>query len=275
MDLSEHNPTQRFSDRADFYQRYRPTYPRAAIDLIMGRGGLGASSLLVDVGAGTGISARLFAARGVPVVGIEPNAEMRRRAENTPVPAGQQSPQFRDGTGEATGLPDGAATVVLSAQAFHWCQADVALQEFARILQPGGWVALMWNERDETDALTAAYGDLLRALPDTAAIEGSRYSAGEPLLTSPLFEEAARHVFPSQQELDEEGMLGRAFSSSYVPQQGERADQLARDLRELFGRFQRRGQVALRYETSVYLARKRASADLLPSPPYSGERGWG
>jgi ubiquinone/menaquinone biosynthesis C-methylase UbiE len=258
MDLSQHNPTERFSGLADCYQRYRPSYPAAAIDLIVQRCGLGPASLLVDVGAGTGISARLFAARGVPVLGIEPNAEMRSRAEKTPVPPGQPVPRYRDGTGEATGLPDGGATAVLSAQAFHWCKAELALREFTRILQPGGWVALMWNERDETDAFTAAYGDLLRTLPDTASFEGTRYQAGEPLLTSPLFEQAARHDFASAQDLNKEGLLGRAFSSSYVPRQGERAEQLARDLRELFGRFQRQGQVALRYETSVYLAKRRS-----------------
>jgi len=257
MDLSQHNPTERFSGLADCYQRYRPSYPAAAIDLIVQRCGLGPSSLLVDVGAGTGISARLFAARGVPVLAIEPNAEMRSRAEKTPLPPGQPVPRYFDGTGEATGLPDGLATAVLSAQAFHWFQAERALREFARILQPGGWVALMWNERDERDAFTAAYGDLMRALPDTASFEGPRHRAGEPLLTCSLFEQAACQVFASEQELNEEGLRGRAFSTSYVPKQGERAEQLARDLRELFGRFQRQGQVALRYETSVYLARRK------------------
>src|ERR1043166_6631807 len=80
-DLSNCNPTGRFSGLADLYAKYRPSYPDAALDLIPTRGRLGPTSLLVDVGCGTGISSRLFALRGVPVLGIEPNADMRTRAD--------------------------------------------------------------------------------------------------------------------------------------------------------------------------------------------------
>jgi len=256
MTLSQHNPTGRFSGLAEGYQRYRPSYPAAAIDLIVQRGGLGPTALLVDVGSGTGISARLFAVRGVPVLGIEPNDDMRAQAESIAVPPGQPVPRYLAGRGEATGLADGCASAVLSAQAFHWVEAAAALREFHRILKSDGWVALMWNERDESDPFTAAYGEVIRAVPGAAAVEGPRRQAGEPLLASPLFEDGSRHTFVAEQMLDEEGLLGRAFSASYVPRHGPAAEAVARQLRELFARSQQRGQVVLRYETSVYLARR-------------------
>jgi SAM-dependent methyltransferase len=70
----------RFNDRAFDYVRYRPTYPAEAIDSILD--GLAASSELVaaDLGAGTGISARLLGDRGVRVVAVEPSAGMRQFA---------------------------------------------------------------------------------------------------------------------------------------------------------------------------------------------------
>src|SRR5262249_18125729 len=111
-DLSRMNPTDRFTGLADVYARCRPTYPAAAIDLIVARGGLGPGSLLVDVGCGTGISSRLFAERGVPVVGIEPNEEMRGRAAAQPLPPGAPAPSYCEGRAEAIGLPAGAADVV-------------------------------------------------------------------------------------------------------------------------------------------------------------------
>src|SRR5436305_13648679 len=81
-DVERFHPTTRFSGRADLYARHRPDYPAAARDFLIGRCGLGApGALLVDVGCGTGISARLFAARGVRVVGVEPNEDMRALAE--------------------------------------------------------------------------------------------------------------------------------------------------------------------------------------------------
>src|SRR5436853_7209266 len=129
-DLSHSNPTGRFTGLADTYARCRPTYPPAAIDLIVERCGLGPGSLLVDVGCGTGISSRLFAERGVPVLGIDPNDDMRGRGETERVSSGRPVPRYSRGRAEATELPDGCADAVLAAQAFHWFRADKALCEF-------------------------------------------------------------------------------------------------------------------------------------------------
>src|SRR5262245_21833755 len=96
-DLSRMNPTGRFTGLADVYARCRPTYPAAAIALIVARFGPGPGSLLVDVGCGTGISSRLFAERGVPVIGIEPNEDMRRQAAAQPSPPGAPAPAYREG----------------------------------------------------------------------------------------------------------------------------------------------------------------------------------
>jgi SAM-dependent methyltransferase len=246
----------RFTGLAGLYARCRPDYPAATLDLIQSRCGLTPDSLLVDVGCGTGISSRLFAARSVPVVGIEPNDDMRARAEAEPGPAGQPAPRYQRGTAEVTGLPDSCADAVLAAQAFHWFRPDDALREFWRILKPAGWTVLMWNERDESDPFTAAYGDVLRTAPETARIEGNRARAGEALLASPLFQAGERIAFGHTQVLDEEGLLGRAFSASYAPRQPAAAERFAASMREVFRRFERDGRAALRYETSLYLARR-------------------
>ena len=249
-----------FSGLADLYARHRPGYPPAALDLIAGlftEDASGPDALLVDVGCGTGISTRLFAARGLRVLGIEPNDEMRARAEAAPPEGATPPPEYRRGTAEATGLPDGVAAGVLAAQAFHWFDAPAALAEFHRILRPGGAVALLWNERDEADLCTAAYGAVMRSAPDAAAVEVPRGRAGEALLHSPLFREGRRVCFGNGQALDEEGLLGRAFSASYAPRQPEAAAAFADALRRVFARFQQAGKVSLCYQTSVYLARRR------------------
>lgn len=256
MDLSQCNPTGRFSGLADHYQQHRPSYPDSAIDLIMTCCNFGPHSLLADVGCGTGISSRLFAARGVPVIGIEPNAEMRMRAEQVPSQPGQAPLEYRTGQAEATGLPDASVSAVLSAQAFHWFDAEKALGEFHRILGPGGWVALMWYERDEKDPFTASYGDLLRQHSDAVTIESKRIQSGTTLLQCPLFDSRSRHDLPSEQTLDEEGLIGRAFSVSYVPRDGPEAHILNVSLRQLFREWQKQGAVVLRYQTSVYLGQK-------------------
>jgi SAM-dependent methyltransferase len=251
-ELSGFDPTGRFTGREELYSRYRPGYPDEMIDLVIGRAGLAAGGLLVDVGCGTGLSSRQFAARGVEVLGVEPNAAMRRQAEQ----AGGQV-RYVEGKAEATGLPDGVARAVLAAQAFHWFDAAAALREFHRILAPAGWAALAWNERDEGDACTAAYGDVIRLAPDAKVVECARADAGRPLLECELFAEGEVIELGNAQELDEEGLLGRAFSASYVPREPPLGPRIKEGLREVFGRFRQGGKVRLCYRTTLYLARRR------------------
>jgi SAM-dependent methyltransferase len=255
-ELFREDPTGRFSGLADVYARCRPDYPPEAVRFILQRCGLGPGSVLVDVGAGTGISSRLFARQGLRVLGVEPNADMRARAAAEPGDGPGPAPAYHDGTAEATGLPGASADAVLAAQAFHWFEPATALREFRRVLRPGGWAILMWNERDEGDPLTAAYGAVLRRTAEAGKVEAARGRAGEALLHAPGFEDGRRDTFRHEQPLTEDGLLGRAFSASYAPRTPEAAGRAAADLRELFARQQRGGQVVLRYETSVYTARR-------------------
>lgn len=257
-ELSQFDPTGRFSGLEDLYARHRPNYPADAIDFIIRRCGLNAATPLVDVGCGTGISARQFATHGIPVVGIEPNDAMSAKAVATPPPAGGRTPEYRSGSAEATGLADGCAVAVLAAQAFHWFDAAAALREFHRILRPGGHAALMWNERDERDPFTAAYGAVVRTAPDAAAVEGPRARAGEALMHSSLFLNASETAFANVQEMDEEGLIGRALSASYAPREPTALAAYTAGLRRAFATYQRGGRATLHYVTTVYLGQRRA-----------------
>ena len=122
----------RFDNRAGDYVKYRPGYPAAAIDVIVG--GLGDPRRLraADIGAGTGISARLLGDRGVHVIAVEPGRGMRGAAEPHP------NVRWLAGKADATGLASGSIDVVVCAQSFHWFQRHEAVAEFARILKPRG-----------------------------------------------------------------------------------------------------------------------------------------
>jgi SAM-dependent methyltransferase len=259
-DLSQHDPVDRFTGLANLYARNRPSYPTAAVDWIIAHCGLGPTSILVDVGSGTGISTRLLAQRGFQVIGVEPNAEMRVQAHAEPLPPAMPAPVYREGRAEQTGLQDHLADAVLAAQAFHWFQADTALREFYRILKLDGWAILLWNERDERDPFTAAYGAVIRTAPG-AGIEQARGN-GEPLLASPLFQNSENRVFAYEQQLNEEHLLGRAFSASYAPRQPDQAAAFATALRAVFRQYEQDGMVRLCYETLVYLAQRKGERSL-------------
>ncbi|HYE02331.1 MAG TPA: class I SAM-dependent methyltransferase [Phycisphaerales bacterium] len=240
-------PTTRFSERAADYARARPSYPREAIDAVLAGLGDPRSLAAVDVGAGTGISARLLADRGVRVVAVEPNAAMRDAAEPHPLVT------WADATAERTGLPARSADLVLCAQAFHWFRAGEALGEFHRLLRPGGRLALVWNDKDLADPFTAAYTRaILEAAEDPAA---EKHLQVEALRTSPLFTGLTERAFPYRQPLTRDGIAARALSASYVPRSGPRLDRLLEALAEAHARFAGPdGLVSLAYRTLVYLA---------------------
>jgi SAM-dependent methyltransferase len=246
-------PTTRFADRASDYALYRPSYPAVAIDAALD--GLRRDSPLTaaDIGAGTGISARLFADRGVRVLAIEPNAAMRESAEPHP------GITVMDGAAEATGLGDASVDLVICAQAFHWFKPREALAEFSRILKPGGRLVLLVNERDEGDAATAGYNAAIRAAAERELSEGMREAIDEALGGSDRT--VIPRSFPYAQALSREGLVGRARSASYVPKEGPRHEQLLRDLDRIWeAHGDDGGHVTLRYRTLVWVVPRAAIA---------------
>jgi SAM-dependent methyltransferase len=240
----------RFDDRADDYVRYRPSYPAAAIDAILDGLGRPARIVAADVGAGTGISARLLGDRGVRVFAVEPGEKMRGAA------AAHPNVTWIGGTAEATGLGSGAVALVLAAQAFHWFRPPEALAEFARILEPSGRLAIMWNRRSTTDPLTAGYRQAILDVGGEVAAERMPFEPGV-VAGSGLFSPVVRVAFPNAQRLDLDGFIGRAHSASYVPKTGEAGERLLSMLRDLYARYaDAAGFVSLIYETEVFLSRK-------------------
>lgn len=255
LELHQMRPTTRFSERAEDYSRYRPDYPASAIDAILE--GLGEPERLVaaDIGAGTGISSKQLAVRGVRVLAVEPNAEMRAQGLRHP------RLEWRDGTAEASGLPDASVDLVLSAQAFHWFRQDEAVFEFHRILGPGGRLALMWNSRDRSDPLTLGYVEAIHAVQGEHPAERRHSLDGERAARvsgSGHFTPPTLLAFPHRQELDLAGLIGRARSASYVPIGGDALRRLEELLRDLFERHRdEQGRVTLHYITQVYRADHR------------------
>jgi SAM-dependent methyltransferase len=259
-DLSQHDPIGRFQGCAEIYARCRPAYPEEALAFIVEHCRLGRNALVVDVGSGTGILTRQLALRGFRVLGIEPNAQMRASAEVEALPPNVPAPVYYDGRAEATGLESGSVDAVVAGQAFHWFDTAASLREFHRVLRPDGWVVLIWNERDPSDAFTAAYGAVIRSTPEAASIEDPRARSGEALLASPLFHRGERRQFANEQVLEEEGVLGRAFSATYAPREPAAAERFAAALRAVFRRYAVGDKVILRYVTSVYLGQRSAGS---------------
>ncbi len=246
--------TNRFSSKVDDYVKHRPTYPAEVIKLLRNEIGLTPHWRIADIGSGTGISAKLFLDHGNEVFAVEPNAPMREAAERL---LGNQAKFYSiDAAAEATTLPNATIDLVIAAQAFHWFDRNAARSEFQRILRPGGYVLLMWNDRDlGSTPFLKGYEQLLLDF-GTDYKEVRHNNIGESEIAD-FFAKGnpVKHVtFPNTQTMDLEGVKGRLLSSSYIPpiDHPRHAPMLAR-LREVFNSTHSNGYVEILYRTELFL----------------------
>ena len=235
-----------FSRAADAYERGRPEYPAAAVDWLARELDLSPGRRVIDLAAGTGKLTRALLPTGATVAAVEPVAEMRALIEGV---------ETFDGRADAMPFPEGWADAVTVAQAFHWFATEEALAEIHRVLEPGGGLGLIWNNRVRDDPVQAAVdeltdpliGDVQRLYDDAwrRVIDGST-------LFGPLVEATFAH----EQLLDEQGLVDRSLSNSYVasaPQ--ERREEIEARLRALVR--ERGGRVLVPYVTSTHVTRRR------------------
>ncbi|ASK67074.1 SAM-dependent methyltransferase [Brachybacterium avium] len=158
-----------FQEQGEDYDRLRPGYPGAVLEAMLAQmpaRAAGGEGRAIDLGAGTGKLSWALAERGLSVTAVDTSAAMletaRRGGASLPTPSGTASPAAALATSpaaalathlapaEATGLPAGSAELVTVAQAWHWFDAATASAEAARLLAPGGVLALVWNMLDVT-----------------------------------------------------------------------------------------------------------------------------
>ena len=249
------DPTKRFSDRVENYIKYRPSYPHGVLSYLEAKCGLTAGSAIADIGSGTGIFSALLLAAGYKVYAVEPNEWMQAAAirqfggDDNFVPVA--------GTAEATMLPSASVDIIVCAQAFHWFDAEKTKTEFKRILKDNGIAALIWNNRDTgTDEFAAAYESLLKQ--DSVDYNKVNHRNINDLNFKAFFKDGLYEAvkYPNVQVFDEEGLLGRAFSSSYVPTEDTAEGKKFKDLLiALFAKYNKDGKVRFYYQTEVYLGK--------------------
>lgn len=248
--MSDKNSTTRFSNRVEDYIRYRPHYPKSVILFLQDRLGLQSSDVIADIGSGTGISSELFLGNGNTVWGIEPNREMREAAERLL----SRFPNFKsaEGTAEQIPLENNSVDMIIAGQAFHWFDARKSREEFTRVLKPGKYIVLIWNDRKtEAKGFAREYEAMLNTLEDYRKV--NHKNVGRPVFDA-FFGEGnyGIHIVPNHQDFGWEGLKGRLMSSSYVPVPADPAHEpLMSSMRSIFDRYNEGGQVRIEYDTKL------------------------
>ncbi|MCM6761923.1 class I SAM-dependent methyltransferase [Rathayibacter sp. ZW T2_19] len=220
--MTHQDPARSFGTAVDAYDRGRPGYPDDAVDWLLSHApdrapaayvperaraaGADASDRLraLDLGAGTGKLTASLVARGLDVTAVEPDDAMRARL-------GELLPTVRalPGTAERIPLEDASVELVTVAQAWHWVDPERASAEVARVLVPGGVLALVWNIRDESVPWVHRLGEVAGSSP------AERFETLRPPLGSAL-ERRAFAAFDWTFELDRPALLDMFASRSYV-----------------------------------------------------------
>ncbi|MCZ4497562.1 MAG: putative methyltransferase, partial [Marmoricola sp.] len=204
-----------------------------------------------DLGAGTGKFTRSLVARGLEVTAVEPD-DVMRAALSSALPTVRAVP----GTGEEIPLPDRSVDVVTVAQAWHWMDPARATAEIARVLRPGGTIALVWNIRDETVAWVQRLSEIM------GSSEAERFVAGAVEIGAP-FGPLETHVVEWSNEIDGESLVSLVASRSYlITADEERRTRVLDAVRELVATdpaLAGRERFELPYKTMVYRARLPAA----------------
>lgn len=195
--------------REDLTERGRPGFPRTLVDLLVRAGCLTPTTRVVDLAAGTGRLSRQLRRVSPCCIAVEPSATMRAvlrvRVPGVPVVAG---------AAESLPLASGSADLVTVGDAFHWFDARRSLAEIARVLRPGGWLALIWNERDESEPWVAELNRLLRSSGDAPYARAVDYL---PVLeASPEFVRTERRTMAFSEPADRIGLVDLVASRTCV-----------------------------------------------------------
>ncbi|HEX2304449.1 MAG TPA: methyltransferase domain-containing protein [Gaiella sp.] len=233
-----------FGAVADVYERARPGYPDDAVRWLAGQVPVD----VVDVGAGTGKLTRSLVAHGHRVTAVEPLEAMLEQLR-----AAAPSAAAVVGSAESIPLPDGSADVVTAAQAFHWFDQPVALREIARVLRPGGRIALVWNARDDREEWVAEFTDTI--VGRSVFREGGVLAATASIDESGMYGPVERATFDHVQTLGRSELveLVRSRSDCAVLSEEERRPVLEH-VEALFDAHATDGTLAMPYVTECFRA---------------------
>jgi SAM-dependent methyltransferase len=202
---------------------------------------------IVDLGAGTGKLTRSLVALGHRVIAVEPLSEMIAHLR-----AAVPGVTVVEGGAEAIPLEAATADVVTAAQAFHWFDHGPALREIARVLRPGGSIALVWNTRDDREPWVAQLSDEVMGRETV-----EQRDLATPVEESGLFAEIEQASFSYLQRVDRQTLIDLVVSRSYCamlsPQ--ERVPVLAR-VERIFDEHAVEDMLELPYVTECFRAKR-------------------
>ena len=244
--------TKKFDGIENEYTKSRPSYAKEFIECLFGKYGFSASSVVADIGSGTGKFAKQLLDKGCNVICVEPNTDMRLVAEKELC----EYPNFKSvsGSAENTKLPDSSVDFITTAQAFHWFDTKNFKEECSRIIKPNGKAFLIWNTR----ATEALINQKLHSVYSKYCPDFKGFSGG----TKP-HDDRIKYFFDNNYEyktfdnllyFDREKFINRSLSGSYSLKKGDsNFDLYIKEIEKIFDAFENDGFVKIENLTVAYV----------------------
>jgi ubiquinone/menaquinone biosynthesis C-methylase UbiE len=242
-----------FDGVAQLYDATRPGYPAEIVEFLAATAGAGTGSAVLEVGCGTGQLTRDLARLGFDLTAIDIGPAMvamaRRALADAPV-------SFRTCSFEDFAAADSSFDLIVSATAFHWIDPEVRFSKSARLLRPGGWLALLATAERYDDPLNAVLREMWVARSEDKAWSARKPPAdADAIRDSALFGEPVQRSFQRRATVPAETVIGventRATTLSWPAHVREAFTT------ELRGHLDSRPQVSLTLEAGLTMARVR------------------
>lgn len=244
--------TKKFNGIANEYTQSRPSYAAEFIECLFSKYGFADSSVVADIGSGTGKFAKQLLQKGCNVICVEPNTDMRLVAEKELC----EYPKFNSvsGSAENTLLSNSSVDFITTAQAFHWFDAKNFKAECSRILKPHGKAFLVWNARNNKAPINQKlYKIFSEYCPEFKGFSGGIKPHDDRIKY--FFDNNYEYItFDNPLYFDREKFINRCLSGSYSLKKGDCSFNLYIDaINKIFDEFESDGIVKIENQTVAYV----------------------
>ena len=246
------NYTHRFDGKSDIYEKARPKYASGLFDYLKNTLNIPSGSVFADIGSGTGIFTEQLLGCGYRVFAVEPNIDMRKKAEEKL--SHNKNFVSVNGSDSDMKLPSGSVDYITAAQAFHWFDAAAFKKECRRVLKPEGEVIIVYNSGDKEAPCARALAELFR-----------KYNPEFRSFSNGMSEEKCRAFFAGDCAVfrtdntpiyDRQGYTDRVLSSSYSLRKSDSGySEYLKGINMIFDRFSLDGKIAVPTDTVAYIGK--------------------
>ena len=252
------NHINRFDGKSEIYAKARPKYANDFFEYLTQTLHIPVGSVFADIGSGTGIFTEQLLHCGYRVYAVEPNSDMRKKAEETL----SQNKNFIsvNGNDHNMNLPDQSIDFLTAAQAFHWFDPEPFRKKCKRVLKPGGKIFILYNSRDEAADSVKALSQLrYRYSPD---FHGFSNGISDEACIAFFGGKCERYQAKNDQTYDRQTYLNRVLSSSYsLTEDDKRYPEYRKEIHNIFDTFSVGGLITEPVNTVAYIGTIESSPE--------------